>query len=339
MSPVSAFILSFNHTQKLIDCVQSLCAQSCITEILILDNQSRVDMTETYALIRELATPEVSIEIQFSEYGMSFSEAQNWGLDRCQNDFVLLMNNDAAILGTDTLQSSVVLLESYPTVGLVGHKILNLDGTVNHHGVYMNLGNWTPTHFGHHRRASDFRFSRLYSCIAVTAACVLVRRTSIRFDPVYWFCYEDVDFCFQYTQAGYRILCNPECVVSHEESSSRKLVQHVDPLWLGKQTISFQYFKQKWASYRWVLLLKSLPMNFLSSVSNSEFLFRTHADYLAALGVFGLVVYFYHLSWGSFLYGGAVFLAWAAVYFLIRYGLFFVLEWMTLFFVWIGSLS
>jgi GT2 family glycosyltransferase len=284
---VSAFILSFNHTVKLIECVQSLLQQSCIDEILVLENFSTVKMEDTYKTIQQLSP---IVQVTIASHPMSFSEGQNWGLDHAKNNFVLLMNNDARFIAPDSLQSSVSILDNTPSIGLVGHKIYNLDGSLNHFGVDFNsLGDLD--HFGRGDNGKNPEYSTIIECAAVTAACVLVRKTHLRFDTHYWFEFEDVDFCFQYLKADYRIVCNPACEVSHEESSSRGEIQKVNYEWIGKQSVGHRYFKKKWKSFYPVIRKKTLIFSLLK-VKKFRF-FRQHpTDLIFIMLCTALLAYF-----------------------------------------------
>lgn len=257
----TAFILSYNHQEKLIECVESLLAQSCIKEILILENFSTRPMEETYLKIHNLSP---IIRIEYATTPHSYSEGQNWGLDQAKHPYLLLMNNDAIILQKEVLQTSIDFLEKNQKIGIIGHKIINLDGTLNHFGMYFRFQPFWAHHFGRDDSQKSYLYKRPMTCIAATGACMLVRKTDIRFDTAYWFEHEDVDFCLQYRQAGLNTLCNPYFEVLHDESSSRREIQNVNVQWIGKQQLGTKHFFKKWSKNRLGLSLASFKFLILN---------------------------------------------------------------------------
>lgn len=284
----TAFILSYNHQEKLIECVESLLAQSCIKEILILENFSIRPMEETYLTIQNLSP---IIRIEYATTPHSYSEGQNWGLDQAKYPYVLLMNNDAIILQKEVLQTSVDFLEKNSEIGIVGHKIINLDGTLNHFGMYFSFQPFWAHHFGRNDSPKRYLYQRPMTCVAATGACVLVRKTAIRFDTHYWFEHEDVDFCLQYRKAGWGTLCNPYFDVLHDESSSRGEIQNVNVQWIGKQQLGTKHFLKKWSKNRLGLSLASFKCLILSFQKEKATCLQL-ADIPAGITALMILVYF-----------------------------------------------
>lgn len=253
MDEVTGIILSYNVPEKLVICVESLLAQPEIKELILIENHSKVNMDMAYARIRTMCVHSgVDFVFYRPEHALSFSDGQNWGIDHATHDLVLLMNNDAMITEKNSLKSSIALITD--DVYIVGHKIINPDGTCNHHGVFVD-GLWRHIdHLGRGFGNDDVRLNRTMSLFAVTAACVLVRKSSLRFDSVYWFEFEDVDFCLQHIRSGKKVVCNAAMTVLHEESSTRAEPQATNKVWQEKQRVGQAYFHKKW---RWFLMLRT----------------------------------------------------------------------------------
>lgn len=247
---VTAVILSYNVPDKLVRCVKSLAAQPEINELIMIENFSKVEMDWAYIQIQQLCQ-EAGIAYVFHkpDQPISFSEGQNYGIDHAKNNVVLLMNNDAYFQHPNTLRTSVALISD--KVKLVGHKILNEDKTVNHFGMYADGLTGKKGHLGRYFDADDPRLVTPIPVIAVTGACMLLEKTELRFSLKYWFENEDVDFCFEHFRAGYQIVCNPDAVIIHEESSTRGVVQKVNTEFARKQRLGGIFFKKKW---RWFML-------------------------------------------------------------------------------------
>ncbi|NDD66152.1 glycosyltransferase [bacterium] len=249
--PVSAIVLSYNIPTMLMDCVQSLLSQPHIQEILIIENGStHPDMAATYRTIQTMSDT-VTIRVMDATPPLSFSEAHNLGLDECTHEWVLLLNNDARLHG-QVLHHAVALMTQHPSVGIVGARILNPDMTVNHLGLIPQPHQIGYEHIGRGLHGMSPYPIELPTLPAVTAACMLVRRCHIRFDPHYWFGLEDIDFCFQYAKEGQQVMLSSSFVAIHPESTTRATLQETNKDWRLKQLHGLHYFKKKWR-WRWVM--------------------------------------------------------------------------------------
>lgn len=247
---VSSVTLSYNVPKKLLVCVSSLLAQPEIKEIILIENHSTVTMDMAYARIRTMCDA-AGVDLVFyrPEHALSFSDGQNWGIDHATHDLILLMNNDAMILEGNSLKSSISLITD--DVYIVGHKIINPDGTYNHMGIFFDGITKYTDHLG--RGCTGISYVQR-PVFAVTAACMLLKKSQIRFDTHYWFEYEDMDFCLQHIRSGKKIVCNAAMTVLHEESSTRAEPQATNKVWQEKQRVGQAYFYKKW---RWFLMLRT----------------------------------------------------------------------------------
>jgi GT2 family glycosyltransferase len=114
-------------------------------------------------------------------------------------------------------------------VGAVGARLLYPNGLVQHNGVVLGMRG-VAGHRG--RDASDQEettadiISRdVRDVSAVTAACMLVRKTAFRevggFDEAFPLAFGDVDLCLRLRKHGYWILCAPDAQLVHCESATR----------------------------------------------------------------------------------------------------------------------
>ncbi len=193
MKKVSVVILSYNVPDKLVRCVRSLLLQPEINELILIENHSKVPMADAYLEIESLCKEgRVAYINHRPKIAFNFSEGQNYGIDSASNNYILLMNNDAFFKDANTLTSSLHLLNK--TTKIVGHKILNLDETVNHFGMYADGITGKKGHLARYFSSNTAELQTPLSVLSVTGACIVMERTSIRFDPSYWFENEDVDF-------------------------------------------------------------------------------------------------------------------------------------------------
>jgi len=155
----------------------------------------------------------------------NFSEAINAGRAAASGDYLVLLNDDTAALGTDPV-TRMLELGQIPGVGIVGCKLSYPDGRLQHVGMILLPSG--PTHAWISRPAKEPGYfgstltPRNYS--AVTAAAMLVR-TSVfdevgGFDTTFARDFNDVDFCLRVRDLGYRVAWTPYAHFTHFEGAS-----------------------------------------------------------------------------------------------------------------------
>ena len=234
-------------------CLDSLFTRTTYADfaVTLVDNGS-VE-AETAALLRdwERREPARFRTLRIDE-PFNFSRLINAGTRATESPYVVLLNNDTEILTDDWLE---VMLEQaqHPAVGAVGARLLYGDGTVQHAGVVIGLGQLA----GHvYRFASPddpgpggaLFAVRNYS--AVTAACLMVRRDAFEavggFDEAFAIEFNDVDFCLRLVAAGYRNVYLPHAELVHHESKSRGIAD--SPAKRRRRLAERTLFTERWRS-------------------------------------------------------------------------------------------
>lgn len=194
-------------------------------EILIVDNGSRDP--EALALFAK-AQAAGSARILRDDEPFNFSRLNNRAAQVANGDFLCLLNNDVEAVDGDWL-CAMVRHALVPEVGAVGAQLLYPDGSIQHAGVAIGLGNAA----GHIQRgvAPDSVDHAAWHAVtrevsAVTAACLLVGREHYCAvggldEDGFAVAFNDVDFCLK---LGVRGLTNVYCAEArliHAESRSR----------------------------------------------------------------------------------------------------------------------
>ncbi|MDX2227177.1 MAG: glycosyltransferase family 2 protein [Verrucomicrobiae bacterium] len=192
--------------------------------LLIVDNGSRDPAT--LRQFREWKTHE-KIRILPLPGPFNFSRLNNAAAQVSTAPLLLLLNNDTEIIHPDWLLNLVCCLQD-PEVAAVGPRLLFADGTLQHAGIVLGmsaLANHPYKGFPADVLDPTRMIHTLRPCSALTAACLLVRRSVYQevdgFDESLPTSYNDVDFCLKLVSRGYRILYNPHSTLIHEESKSR----------------------------------------------------------------------------------------------------------------------
>jgi len=176
----------------------------------------------------------------------SFSSINNELTGHATGEYYLFLNNDTQPQPF-WLYEMVAKIHHNPKIGIVGAKLLYSEQRIQHAGIAFipqgpaNLGKAVLSSFPTGFADRD----RFYQ--AVTGACLLIRAQDFKavggFDPIYYFCYEDVDLCLKVGKTlNKKILYAANAVLLHAESITQKKHKTTGE----KQQIGIRAFKERW---------------------------------------------------------------------------------------------
>lgn len=224
---VSILIPTRDRVGLLQTCIKSIQLKTTYPnfEIVIVDNGS----TESDSLIYLDSLVDEGIKVIRDSRPFNFSALNNLAAEHAQGEFLCLMNNDIEIVTSDWLEE-MVSFAALPGVGAVGAKLWypKLQDGLQHGGVVIGLGGVAGhAHVGLPKGQVGY-FGRLalhHRLMAVTAACMLIRKTSYLqvggLDESIAVAFNDVDFCLRLHQAGLACILTPYAEMIHHESASR----------------------------------------------------------------------------------------------------------------------
>jgi len=198
-------------------------------ELIIVDNRS--NETELLSYLQHLATrsaaPFAQIKIVRYPHKFNFSAINNLAATHSNASFLCFMNNDVEIIHTSWLSAMCNPMQ-HKTTGCVGAMLYYPDNTIQHAGVYLDAKNIAGHLYKHSPRGATGQHGFLLSqqqVSAVTAACLLVRRTVFDhvggYDEQFAVAFNDVDFCLRVQQAGFNNIWTPHAELYHHESKTR----------------------------------------------------------------------------------------------------------------------
>lgn len=224
---VTVVIPSKDHPEVLERCLKSFRDKTeypCYEWIVVDNGSNAQNRAEMEALCKEYG-----FLYLYEEMAFNFSKMCNMGAARANGDLLLFLNDDIEIIERSWLRR-MAGQALQPHTGAVGAKLWYA-GTQNiQHAGITNLA-IGPSHklitFPDDR---DYYYGRnrvAYNMIGVTAACLMVSRKKFEevggFDETMAVAYNDVDFCFKLTEAGYYNVQRNDAVLYHNESLSRGL--------------------------------------------------------------------------------------------------------------------
>ncbi|MGA0332818.1 MAG: glycosyltransferase [Kiritimatiellia bacterium] len=256
---VAVILPVFNGLSFTQACVESLRTHTpdSLYTLWVVDNGS-TDGT------REWLQEQEGIRVLCNEENLGYVQANNLAMRQIPPDQdVLLLNNDTEILHSGWLERLRAIANGEEDVGIVGCRLVNREGIIQHAGTYMPTHTWQGFQLGSGQEDIG-QFHGVTEVEGVIGASMYIRR-DLRaaiglLHEGYVSYYEDVDYCFKCGEMGYRVLCDLDTRILHHENVSSK-INNLDLNGLIHR--SMDVFVKRWKekieqSYRLPLLWHSL---------------------------------------------------------------------------------
>ncbi|MBK9039647.1 MAG: glycosyltransferase [Bdellovibrionales bacterium] len=226
--PLVSIIIPFKDGGEVLKrCFASVFSQTKYPrfEVVAVDNNSCEN--QTFDLVNQLKEDSRFHLLEY-KHVFNYSAINNFAVEKCHGEFVILLNSDTEILSPDWIES-LLHYSMQEGIGAVGGLLLYPDRSIEHAGVIIGLGGVA----GHSHRGMPSHlngyFSRPYCAqevSALTAACLMVKKTIYQEigglnEKDLGVLYNDVDFCLRLRRGGYRNIYNPRCEAIHYESRTR----------------------------------------------------------------------------------------------------------------------
>ena len=156
----------------------------------------------------------------------NFSSMNNLAASQTTGPLILFLNDDVVAQAEGWLNGLCAPFLR-PEVGVVGADLRYFDGTIQHSGIVLGIGDGVG-HAGRFQLGSPFWpwLGLTRNVSAVTGACLAIRRTLFEqlggFDTRLPDNYNDVDLCLRAQQAGFEIVLSSASLLHHEEGRTRK---------------------------------------------------------------------------------------------------------------------
>jgi len=232
---LSVCILTHSQPELLPKCVASCFAEmdrsGICGEVIVIDNAS------TDGSPQKVAQKFPKVRILRNEKNLGFSAANNRAIRASTGRYILILNDDA-ILQEGSLDLMLRTLDADSSLGVVGPKLLNPDGSVQildtnrrFPGVCSTLSQLIPFHHLLYKTritrtiltdGLDMEVSGETDYVG--GACILARRSALEavglFDEGFLFFFEDTDLCYRLKSAGWGAFYLPVARVTHYGSST-----------------------------------------------------------------------------------------------------------------------
>jgi GT2 family glycosyltransferase len=224
---LSIIIVNWKSAAYLKACLTSIVAETrgITYEVIVIDNASHDGCEQ---IVRDASSEAIFVQ---SAENLGFGRANNLAAGYSSGDVLLFLNPDTKIVA-GAIQKMVAALKSDSHLGAVGALLLNDDGSIQSSCVqaFPTIANqlldsevlrtlfprWSGWGLGalltgDRRRSIDVD--------VISGAAFMVKRRVFAlvggFESECFMYADDVDLSFKIRKAGYRILCVPECRITH----------------------------------------------------------------------------------------------------------------------------
>ena len=281
---LSIIIVNWNTKDLLKKCLESILRYGGTVdyELIVVDNGST---DGSPGLLRELKIKNEKLKIILNEKNVGFARAVNQGIAKTISNYILLLNPDTEIK-ENTLEKMINFMEENQECGILGGKILNLDGSIQSSvrkfpnllsqifvllKLHHFLRNLSPIkkYF-----ALDFDYSKTQEVDQIMGSFFMIKKEVIDriglFDEKFFLWFEEVDFCKRAKDAGWKIYYYPEAEIIHQKAASFSQVLPIKNQWQFNKSLLY-YFRKHHSFFSWFVLLALQPLSLLLTLVVSLF--------------------------------------------------------------------
>jgi GT2 family glycosyltransferase len=232
-------------------------------EIISVDNDSKDGTTE---MIKKEFPEIIAIH---NDHNAGFAKANNQGIKISKGRYVLLLNPDMEVK-QDTLLKMVEWMDKNQKVGVAGCKLIKPDGEIVPHVrsypklfdqimIILKVPHLFPGVLNKYMR-KDFDYNKEQEVDSIRGSFFMIRREILDklggLDERYFIWFEEVDFCRQVKEAGYKVMYTPitECIDYVGKSFAQVPGGKLQDIFKNSMLV---YFK-KWHSPLQFFILKSI---------------------------------------------------------------------------------
>ena len=237
MPELSIVIVNLNNKDLILDCIESIRKEGSRLdlEILITDNGST---DGSVSALRKIQDPNLKIQIIENKGNFGYAKANNQGIQKARGKYLLLLNSDT-IVKKEALGKLLRFARQTPDVGVVGPKLLNIDGSLQPSCFnFPTIKNAIKEYWlGEKGLFEKFAPSgnKPSNVDAVVGAAFLISPKALRkvgmLDERYFAYFEDIDYCRQTWKTGLKVYYLPTSEIIHYHGATFKKMSPEKDRW------------------------------------------------------------------------------------------------------------
>lgn len=217
---VSVIVVTYNSSNLIAQCVETLRSSECISEVIVWDNDSNDGPGFVVNNLVETGNFPFQISLHECDTNIGFAKAVNNAAELSSGDYLMLLNPDCLIDG-DGVDKLVHELQADPGIGVIAPGITHPSGRlrVKSAGFEPTASNMLSQALGLPQFSSAAKGFNLYAkgetgistqVDWVSGACLLIRADrwrQLEGLSERWFMYaEDIDLCRRLRAVGLRVV-------------------------------------------------------------------------------------------------------------------------------------
>lgn len=266
---LSIVVVNLNTKRLTLDSIKSIKEEGSKfkKEIIVIDNGSDDGSVEA---LRKLKNNNFHLIENDGNYG--YSRANNQGMKIAKGEYIMLLNNDT-IVHKGALKALVDFAERTPDAGVVGSKLLNIDGSLQKSCYHFpTITNALKEYwFGKSGLFEKFapKGEKPVEVDSVVGASFLITPKAQKkvgmLDERYFAYFEDIDYCRQTWKAGLKVYYLPASVITHYHGATFKKLASQKDRWkklVPSSKIYHGFLKHYiinailWTGQKWQRILK-----------------------------------------------------------------------------------
>ncbi len=209
-------------------------------------------------------------DVELIETGenLGYAKANNKALSRARGEYLMLLNSDAEFTEEGSITTLLAFLDAHPQVGVLTPKIVLDSGSLDwacHRGFptpfvsfsyfsgLSKLFKQNKMFAGYHLDWMDLSVE--HEIDACSGAAMIIRSDAMEkvglLDERFFMYAEDIDWCFRFKHANYKVVFHPGLTVLHHKYQSGQ--KHGKKSEIGKKTsrmfydTMFQFYEKHYA--------------------------------------------------------------------------------------------
>lgn len=237
---LSIVMVNLNTRDLTLGCIRSIEkeATGIPFEVLLTDNGSNDGSVEAFKKVKEESFWKDKFTLILNDSNTGYAKANNQGIRKAKGKYILLLNNDT-VVHKDALQNLLKFVEETPNAGVVGSKLLNIDGTLQMSCYHFPTITNAIKEYWLGQKGLFEKFAPTgkepVTVDSVVGAAFLItpeakKRVGI-LDERYFAYFEDIDYCRQTWKQGLKVYYLPDSVITHYHGATFKKLANEAERW------------------------------------------------------------------------------------------------------------
>lgn len=257
---LSIVVTSYKNPQLLKVCLDSIkkCTSGLECELIVSDGATQEDM--------EMMMREEFSDVKFFSFkdNVGFQALAKKGIESGNGKYILLLNGDI-IVTPDSIQQMLKFLQTNPSVGMVGPKLLNFNGTLQtscfrfykpvtiaYRRTFLGKLPFAKKHLDWFLM-NDCDHDKTMEVDWLMGSSLMFSREALEkvgfMDPRFFMYMEDVDWCRRFWENGFKVVFYPLASMHHYHGKGSAKGGVLKSLLMNKYTwihisSAFKYFKK-----------------------------------------------------------------------------------------------